>query len=219
MTSRIFDLALPESYQPALKAACEALSAGEVVLVPTDTVYGLACKASDEAAVHRLFELKQRQRSKPFALLVPDAAYAWRERLASPAPSIQQLANALFPGPVTLLVDSGDLSKVAPSLRTPKLGLRVPDYDFVLALAERCGPLALTSANLSGRGEPSSRAQVLADWRNRLPVLALAPANHSLGRSSTVIDCTVTPPQILRGGALPKDKLASYLEKFSDPGA
>ena len=180
----------------ALAQATKLLASGEVIGVPTDTVYGLAAAASDEAAVRQLFKMKHRPYERSVAILVADlAAASGLARLLAPA---RRLAARYWPGPLTL---------VAP--RTPgapehlgdstTIGVRVPAEHLVSALAVN-GPLAVTSANLHGQPTPATARQV-----SRLfPALPLVlDGGRRPGRASTVVDVTRPVPRVLRQGPVP----------------
>jgi len=135
-----------------LEASAVALRAGQVVLVPTDTVYGLAALAADPTAVAKLFVLKRRPAERSIAVLVANLAQA--NELAVFGQHERDAASALWPGPLTLVVErrkgvdsslGGDDGSVA---------LRWPSHEFVCSLAAEVGPLATTSANLSGQPTP-----------------------------------------------------------------
>lgn len=137
----------------ALHAAAEALRRGQPIVVPTDTVYGLAVVAGDPDALDRLFELKQRPRERSIAVLVADLAQA--ETLATFSAPARAAAEAHWPGALTLVGDR--LAGVDPSVGRDDgtVGVRCPGHQFVRALAAAVGPLATTSANLSGAPTPA----------------------------------------------------------------
>ena len=135
-----------------LEAAAAALRAGEPIVVPTDTVYGLAVIAGDPAALDRLFELKRRPRERSIAVLVADRAQA--ESLAAFTPGAIEAGDTHWPGALTLVVDRHDHIDASVGRDDGTVGVRCPGHDFVRALAQEVGPLATTSANLSGEATP-----------------------------------------------------------------
>jgi tRNA threonylcarbamoyl adenosine modification protein (Sua5/YciO/YrdC/YwlC family) len=135
-----------------LEAAAAALRAGEPIVVPTDTVYGLAVIAGDAAALDRLFELKRRPRERSIAVLVADRAQA--ESLAAFTPGAIEAGDAHWPGALTLVVDRHAQIDASVGRDDGTVGVRCPGHDFVRALAHEVGPLATTSANLSGEATP-----------------------------------------------------------------
>lgn len=140
--------------EAGLDAAAAAIEAGHPIVVPTDTVYGLAVKAGDPVALDKVFALKQRPADRSIAVLVAD--YAQAETLASFTEAASAAAHAHWPGALTLVVDR--LTGIDASIGRDDgtVGIRCPGHDFVRALAQRVGPLATTSANLSGESTPTT---------------------------------------------------------------
>lgn len=184
---------LSDGLDAAVSAAAEVLRRpGAVVLVPTETVYGLVCRADDEGARRRIYELKDRDYSKPFALFAAD----WRSlaplAVLDGLPS--RLAERYCPGPITV---------IAPGRGGGTVGFRVPDHPFVAGLLAKLDfPLASTSANLSGRPNVRSVAAALAELDGE-PDLAIDGGEISgEALASTVVDATGELPRIIRQGAL-----------------
>jgi L-threonylcarbamoyladenylate synthase len=187
------------------RAAVAVLQAGGVVLLPTDTVYGLAVSAAVPGAIERLYDLKGRRRDVPIAVLVSDPEQAWT-LAESPVPaSAVTLAARWWPGALTVVVRrnpgwscdlGGDPSTV---------GIRCPDDDLVRAVCRAVGPLATTSANRHGHATPATAAEAAA----RLgPVELVIDGGPREGAPSTVVDCTVQPVCVLREGAIPAAHIA-----------
>ena len=175
-----------------------ALEAGQAIVLPTDTVYGLAARAADHQATARLFALKGRSAGVPVAVLCADAEQALGLAEA-PDRAVLAVADRWWPGPLTLVVRRrGDLDL---HLGDPEhtIGLRVPDHELVRAVAARVGPLATTSANR--HGEPTAAtAQAASDALG--PDLGLVVDGGLLeGQPSTVLDTTTWPWVVLRAGA------------------
>lgn len=179
----------------ALDQVVAALRAGRAVVVPTDTVYGVAALPAHEDELRRL---KGRPDSVPIAVLVADAGQA---ELAAglPLPALAvQLAAAFWPGPLTLVV---------PTAAGPTLGVRCPDHDFVRAVAAAVGPLATTSANRHGEPTPTEAAAAAAALVDAVPVVV--DGGPLLGTASTVVDATGAEPVILREGEIGSEAVAS----------
>lgn len=178
-----------------------AIRAGEPALVPTDTVYGLACTPYREAPVRRLSELKRRPPEQPIALLAASV-----DLLLECVPELRGraavLACALLPGPFTLVLPNP--ARRFPWLsgsRPDTIGVRVPAVEGVAAeLLERVGALAATSANLHGGPDPRRLEDVPEELRAGLAAL---DAGALPGTPSTVIDLTGPEPVVLREGAVP----------------
>ncbi len=177
-----------------LAEAAQHLRSGQVLGLPTDTVYGLAALPACDAALDRLYALKERPREKAIALLV--ASPADLEKLAAnPPPAARALADRFWPGGLTLVLQSA----VDP---TTTIGLRMPDHVVVLRLLTALGsPLATTSANRSSGTSPRNADDVLAQLPAGYPLLIDAGPCPG-GVDSTVVDLTRTPPRILRSGAV-----------------
>ncbi|XP_063948470.1 uncharacterized protein LOC108219220 isoform X2 [Daucus carota subsp. sativus] len=137
------------------KEAVIALKAGKVIAVPTDTLYGFACDACSLGAVNRIYEIKGHQYTSPLAICVADVQDIGKLAVTDHLPHC--LLDNLLPGPVTVVLNRGNLSILEKSLNPGlnSIGVRVPDSDFIWSIVRVSGSaLALTSANLSGK--PSS---------------------------------------------------------------
>lgn len=196
-------------------AAARSLRRGELVAFPTETVYGLGADATNEAAVSAVFTAKGRPSDNPLIVHVASAS-ALRMLAASPLPEpAARLAEALWPGPLTLVVslrhDAGLANSVTAGLNT--VGVRVPRHPVAAALLAAADiPVAAPSANTSGRPSPTTAAHVLADLDGRISgVLDGGPAPpHAVGVESTVVDATRSDQLIvLRPGALGRATLAA----------
>jgi len=178
----------------------EALERGEVVAIPTDTVYGLAADPRSPKAMRRLFELKARPQGVPVAVLVASVDQArslirWTRRL-------DDLANAHWPGALTIVGASVVEGLHLGSVDT--IGVRVPDHPLVLACAQRFGPIATTSANKHGQPtivDPEELAGVFGE-----DLHVVVDGGMLDGTASTVVDASVEPMQILRQGRIDLDR-------------
>ncbi len=169
-----------------VETAAAELRAGRAVVIPTDTVYGLAALPEN---VDLLFELKQRPRDKAVAILVARPADA--EALFDPLPMTRRLMEACWPGALTIVQDGH--------------GVRCPDYPLVQALASAVGPIATTSANLSGQPTPRTAAAAAAAF----PDVSLVVDGGSLhAPASTVVEVTEEGLSILRRGAVTLEGIA-----------
>jgi tRNA threonylcarbamoyl adenosine modification protein (Sua5/YciO/YrdC/YwlC family) len=176
------------------------LEAGGVVVLPTDTVYGLAALPTDAAASARLFQLKGRGDDVPLAVLCASAHQALALVAEPVVPAVVAVADRWWPGPLTLVLPRRpgvDLHLGEPQ---DTVGLRVPDDDLVQAVAARVGPIAATSANR--HGQPTAVTAQEATDQLGPGVDLVVDGGRLEGRSSTVIDATVTPWRVLRDGPL-----------------
>jgi L-threonylcarbamoyladenylate synthase len=190
-----------------LAAALVALRRGEVIAVATDTVYGLACDPRDAAAVDRVYALKRRPADLELTLLAHDAGQL--ERLVSWTPAAARLAAALWPGPLSLVLPVGELRLAVPR-RGVTLSVRVPAHGLLLALLEQSGPLASTSANRHGEPPALSAAAVGREFGDQVSV-TLGDSSPG-GQASTIIDCSVTPPRVLREGPIDRRSLSDFVQ-------
>jgi L-threonylcarbamoyladenylate synthase len=189
---------------PAPRRAVEALRAGQPVVYPTDTVYGLGCDATDPAAVRRVFEIKGRPPDQPVPVLLADAREA--AELAEVPAGARRLMQRFWPGPLTLVLPSRGVVAELVTAGTGTVGLRVPDHPVPRALVRACGfPLVGTSANSTGRPAPVTVAQVLSDLDGRVPLIL--DGGRLAGRPSTVVDCTGQRPRVLRPGPIPAEAI------------
>lgn len=198
---------------PALvEALVAALRAGDPVVVPTDTVYGLAALPSVPGATAGLFALKDRRPDTPLAVLVADVAAA-RDAAAAWTPSLDRLADRFWPGPLTLVVARGPAAGDWELGGDPgTIGLRCPAHALVRAVAAEAGPIATTSANAHGRPTPSTATAAAATLTG--PVAVVADGGPLEGSASTVVDLTGPEPVLLREGPLP---LAAVLGALAAP--
>lgn len=178
-----------------LDSAAAAIADGDLVIYPTETVYGLAADALDPAAVERVFDVKGRDHAKPVSLAVPsvDAATEYTD------PTERELAfmREFLPGPVTVLADRRSAVPDVLTAGSDRVGVRVPDHDLALDLLERVAPITSTSANVSG--EPSAREVSEIGESVRDAVEVTLDGGRTPGTESTVVD--VTADEIVREGA------------------
>jgi len=192
----------------ALAQALAVLRGGGLVAFPTDTVYGVGALAFDSAGIDRIFEAKGRDTAKAIPILVGTL-----EQLAEVTlmltPSAQKLAQRYWPGALTLVVPRhpGLPENLSP---VPTVGVRMPDHPFALDLLRSAGPLAVTSANLSGQENPVSAQDVLAQLNGRIE-LVIDGGNAPGGVPSTVVDCTGEQARILRQGAIVAEEIAKIV--------
>jgi L-threonylcarbamoyladenylate synthase len=171
-----------------------ALRRGAVVALPTDTIYGLAALPSDEAAMARLFALKQRADTKSIAVLVADLDQARALTTAQ-----LDRFGPWWPGPLTVVVPRRPDVTLHLGGESDTVGVRCPNHAFVRRLAHDLGPIAATSANVSGEPVLASAADVAATF----PDLPIVVDGGTLdGLASTVVDCTTEPPRVLREGEI-----------------
>ena len=185
--------------------AVEALREGKPVVLPFDTVYGLAADPHQEPAVRRLYELKGRAETDPSALVAHDFDYLL-ECVPELRGHVAERARLLLPGPVTLvLANPAGRFRWLTGTNPGAIGVRVPSFDGPGAdVLERVGVVAATSANRPGGRDPKRLDEVPEAIRERAG--ALVDGGELPGSPSTVIDLTGAEPRILREGALPAEE-------------
>ena len=198
---------IPGSHPDAIERAVEVLRSGGLVAFPTDTVYGLAALVDSFDAIELLFEAKTREAAKAIAVLVGDVSQL--DRLTPGLPdSARHLAERFWPGALTLVIPKRpDLP--ANLSAYPTLGVRMPDHPFALELLRAVGPLATTSANRSGAPNATLPEEVMTQLNGRFHLL-LDGGPCPGGVPSTVVDCTQSPPVILRQGAISEEEIMAY---------
>jgi len=195
----------------ALPSALEVLKSGGLVAFPTDTVYGVGALAFDRMAVESIYTAKDRPVEKAIPILIGDV-----DDLAKVAISIPEIALKLaahfWPGPLTLVIPKNpELSDIVSA--GPTVGVRMPDHLFARNLLRTAGPMAVTSANLSGQPSPTTAGDVFSQLGKRIALIidgGITPG----GVPSTVVDCTSGEPQIIRSGPIPKREILAISESL-----
>ena len=190
---------LPVDNPASIETAIELLNDGEIVAFPTDTVYGLGTNAFYSPGIIKLFEAKGRDANKAIAVLIGEI-----EQLSSLtdelSPAARLLIDHFWPAAITIVVPK---KMELPELLSAgnSIGIRMPNHPFTLELLRKFGPIATTSANLSGKNNPQYAQDVLHQLNNRLPLI-LDGGRCPGGIPSTVIDCSSDEMRILRQGAI-----------------
>lgn len=179
--------------------ALEAIRNGGIVGIPTDTVYGLAIDPLNDDAVRSLFELKGRPEGKPVGILVGTVEDA--ETFGEFDGVAGSLARRFWPGALTLVVAPRVvLSNWVGDAQLRTVGIRVPDHEETREFLRLAGPLAVTSANLSGQSETMDDSEARAIFGSQ--VAAYLPGRSPGGTASTVVDATGSRPIVIRQGAV-----------------
>ena len=200
-----YDVRGPETQAAGIDAAVAALRRGDLAVLPTDTVYGIAADAFTPTAVARLLAAKGRGRDMPVPVLVG----AWRTLdglAASVTPLTRELVEAFWPGPLTLVVRAaGSLAWDLGETRGT-VAVRMPLHPVALAVLEQTGPLAVSSANRTG-SPPATDAQDAAAQLGSSVAVYLDAGPGDAQVPSTILDLTGERPRLLRAGALPVERL------------
>jgi L-threonylcarbamoyladenylate synthase len=210
MSAEILSTHTQDLFQIAVARAAELLRAGEVVALPTETVYGLAANALDPQALARVFAVKGRPANNPIIVHVDSLAMARRCVCEWPE-SAQRLACAFWPGPLTLVLPR---SAEIPDLVTAggdTVGVRWPGHPFMQAVISACGfPLAAPSANPASQLSPTNAGHVHKSLGGKISLI-VDGGQAQVGIESTVIDLTVKPPCVLRPGMISAESVAAVV--------
>ncbi len=206
-----------ELFRQAVDRAAALLRAGEVVALPTETVYGLAANALDPSAVERIFQVKGRPAHNPIIVHVSSVAMAQRCAVAWPE-TASKLAQAFWPGPLTLVLPRAAIIPDIVSAGGDTVGIRWPSHPFIQAVIRECGfPLAAPSANPSNQVSPTNAQHVLRTLGSRIP-LVIDGGQSQVGIESTVLDLSVAPPRVLRPGMIHDEALSAVLDELAASG-
>jgi L-threonylcarbamoyladenylate synthase len=200
-----------------LDEACDLLSDGKVVAMPTETVYGLAASLSNPDAIAQIFALKGRPANNPLIVHVADSLQVQSYSKNVPE-GFDVLANTFWPGPMTLVLPA--INESVPSLVRANLdtvAFRIPNHPLILQVLSKVGPLVMPSANLSGKPSSTRLEHVEDDFGKEFPVLDGGECHR--GVESTILMHPIDRWEILRRGALPPkifEKLLGYIPTVNE---
>lgn len=207
----MFDTKLLDSSENSIKKAAELIRAGEVVGMPTETVYGLAANAFNENAVRKIFAAKGRPADNP--LIVHVSSFEEISPLVTEIPVLARKCAELFwPGPLTMIMPKSDMIPMVTSGGLDTVGIRMPSNNTARAFIKECGcPIAAPSANLSGSPSPTTASHVLNDMNGRIPAIIDGGA-CGVGVESTVISFEGDGIRLLRPGFVSAEDLREVTE-------
>lgn len=190
--------------------AAKLIQSGDVVGLPTETVYGIAADASNVMAVQKIFDLKQRPADNPLIVHISDINQA-ASLAETDSEDFKRLATAFWPGPLTLVLPKKlqVLDIITAGLQT--VALRIPDHPKALSVIDEAGPVAAPSANRSGRPSPTRVKHVEDDFSKSFPIVDGGTCN--IGIESTVLDLSGDSPAILRPGKITAGQIEKVIEK------
>lgn len=188
----------------AIQLALDVLKDGGLVAFPTDTVYGVGALVFDGKAVESIYAAKDRPIEKAIPVLIADAEDM--DKVGMDIPDVaRRIAARFFPGPLTCIIPKQPTLPSAVSA-TSTVGVRVPDHEVTRALLRAAGPMAVTSANISGQPSPSTAEEVFAQLNGRI-ALIIDGGKTPGGVPSTVVDCTANEIKILREGPISLEEI------------
>jgi L-threonylcarbamoyladenylate synthase len=192
-----------------LGQAIRILQRGGIVAFPTDTVYGVGALALDNAAIESIYIAKDRPIEKAIPILIGDLHDL--NQVAKNVPQMAlRFASRFWPGPLTCVVPKKPILPPAVSA-TPTVAIRIPDHPDARALLRAAGPMAVTSANISGGASPSTAQEVYDQLKGRIPLI-LDGGRTQGGVPSTLVDCTGAIPVILREGPISLSELMAAMQ-------
>lgn len=215
MTAEVIPTHTPELFQKAVRRAAKLLRAGEVVALPTETVYGLAANALNEKAVAKIFQIKGRPAGNPIIIHV--AGNEMAKGCVENFPALaEKLSKAFWPGPLTIILPRAEKIPHNVTAGGTTVGVRWPSHPFIQAVIHECDfPLAAPSANLSNRVSPTNAAHVRAQLAGKISLI-VDGGQSQVGIESTVLDLSVSPPRILRPGMIHAESLAAVIGKIQN---
>ena len=216
-TVRVLPTHTPTLFQEAVSEAAALLRAGEVVALPTETVYGLAANAFDAEAVARIFEIKGRPSHNPIIVHVASLEMA-RRCVARWSPLADKLVAAFWPGPLTLVLPRSSAIPDAVTAGGDTVGVRWPSHPFIQAVIRECGvPLAAPSANPSNQISPTNADHVRRSLGGKVRLI-VDGGQSQVGIESTVLDLVATPPRLLRPGMIHEESLIAVTGEMALSG-
>lgn len=185
--------------------AARAIKNGGTVAFPTETVYGLGANALDEESVKKIFKAKGRPQDNPLIIHVASKEVG---EYAKNVPEVaKELMNRFWPGPLTIILEKKDIVPNETSAGLDTIGIRMPNNKIALKLIEESGvPIAAPSANISGKPSPTDIERCIEDLEGRVDYI-IGGEKSKVGLESTIVDCTVNPPIVLRPGGLTLEML------------
>lgn len=194
----------------------DILNKGEVVAIPTETVYGLAAVATNEEAVKKIYEAKGRPSDNP--LIVHIGTKEELEQYVESIPKVAKvLMDAFWPGPLTIILHSKPNYFAKSVTKLPTVAFRMPNHPVALELLQQLGkPLAAPSANISGKPSPTKASHVMEDLKGRIAAV-VDGGETGVGLESTVLDVTAPVPVILRPGGITKEMLERVIGQVTMP--
>ena len=196
-----------------IKDAGNIIRDGGIVAFPTETVYGLGANALDENAVKKIFIAKGRPQDNP---LIVHVASKNIDNLVKDVPKVaKELIDKFWPGPLTIILNKKEIVPDVTSANLNSIGIRMPKDEIALKLIELSGvPIAAPSANISGRPSPTEIKRCIEDLDGRVDYI-IGGEKSNVGVESTIVDCTVYPPIVLRPGGITLDMLKEVCEDIT----
>ncbi|MCH5170152.1 MAG: threonylcarbamoyl-AMP synthase [Oscillospiraceae bacterium] len=197
-------------YDRALSESARLIKDGQVVAIPTETVYGLAANALDENAVKKIYIAKGRPSDNPLIVHISDISEL--SPLVSEIPEkVKTMAEKFWPGPLTMIMKKSNVIPSVTSGGLDTVAVRMPESDYARAIIKACGvPMAAPSANLSGSPSPTNAKYVFDDMNGRIPLI-IDGGKSKIGVESTVITFATDIPTVLRPGGVTVEEIRNTI--------
>ena len=201
-------------HEGVVAIAAELLKGGQLVALPTETVYGLGANGLDPQAVAKIFQAKGRPQDNPLILHIADAQQM--ELFCHHIPeSAWRLADAFWPGPLTMVLPARDVVPKCTTANLPTVAVRCPDCEITRRIISQAGvPVAAPSANISGKPSTTTAQHVYHDHNGKIPLI-VDGGPCRVGVESTIIDLTENPPRLLRPGGITPEQLTEVLGQIT----
>lgn len=211
----------PNNPKPVIKKIVNLLQQGGTIIYPTDTVYGLGANALDAQAVKKVFKIKKRSFSKPVSILVRSVEMASKAAIIDK--KTRKILEKIWPGPITVILNKKKNLPEILTAGTKKIGLRIPDYKFILNLMSYLEfPITTTSANISNNPPSGNINEIVEQFRllkrengdKNYPELILDAGKLPKCSPSTVLDLSGSKPKVLRAGPISKASLFKIINSI-----
>ena len=201
---------LPADDEAAVSKAVDLLGKGDVVVFPTDTIYGIGASIASESGIKKIFEVKSRSPDKPLIIYIADFEQLQQVTQGIPESTIESLRK-IWPGAMSGIFPKTEIVPLFVTSGKDTVAVRIPNHPLCLELVRRVGdPLAVTSANVSGMETQKTAPEVAAQLGERVP-LVLDGGPNPEQQPSTLVDFTGSTAQLLREGALPFSNLKQFI--------
>ena len=210
--SKYLDLREDKDYTK-LKEIGEIIKSGEIVVFPTETVYGIGTNALDKDAVKRIYEVKQRPKDKPISLLV--SSIDMIEQVAKDITTAEYaLIKKFFPGPLTIILNKKDIVPDIVTAGGNTVGVRMPESEIALKLIEYAKvPIAAPSANISGNSSGIKLNNIINEFKENVDYY-IDGGNSKIGLASTIVQVIDGVPHILREGSISKEQIEEVCKRY-----
>jgi L-threonylcarbamoyladenylate synthase len=193
-----------------LRAVARRIVRGEICVLPTDTIYGFHCRADNDILLAQIHQVKGRQESKPFVLLIPNPEYLTHREIPIP-PAARALMNRFWPGPLTLVLPTRERWPDSLSEDGFSIAVRQPGYPILAQIIDYAGvPLASTSVNLAGREPLQTVEEIVSVFGGQVDCI-LDAGTLPAAKPSTIVTFRTSPPSLLRKGAIPSEFIRPVL--------